>query len=58
MVFSGILFDRMPVMFTIPRKTAINMQNLVFSEIFGHPCCNSNVNSRNETYAANLIFMW
>ena len=58
MVFFGILFDRMPVMFTIPSKTAIDMQNLVFSEVSGHPCCNSNVNSGNETYAANLIFMW
>ena len=34
------------------------MQNLAFSEVSGGPYCISNVNSRTEAYAANLIFMW
>ena len=32
------------------------MPNLAFSEVSGGLYCNSNVNSRTETYVANLKF--
>ena len=40
------------------QETAINMQNLAFSEVSDGPYCNSNVKCGAETYTAYLIFMW
>ena len=39
-------------------ETAINKQNFALFEVLGDPYCDSNVNNRTETYAANLIFIW
>ena len=37
-------------------ETTINMHNLALSEASDGPYCDSNVNKRSETYAANLMF--